>query len=120
MKTASGFRKGLAFGVALLPILFAGTALAAGPAPHHAQRMWLACENGRNYPLQPAAASRDYDLVTGYLLRTGRGHAVHLTLVPMGNGYRYAGLGVWFDGVRGDAVLNWDRPDAVACKVLQE
>jgi hypothetical protein len=38
----------------------------------------------------------------------------------MGNGYRYAGPDIWFDGVRGDAVLNWDRPDAVPCKVLQQ
>lgn len=120
MKTAGGVRKAFALGAVMLPVLFGGAALAAGAAVHPAQRMWLACENGRNYPLRPAAVSRDYDLVTGYLLRTGRGHAVHLTLVPMGNGYRYAGPGVWFDGVRGDAVLNWDRPDAVACKVLQQ
>jgi hypothetical protein len=110
----------MVLGTAMVPVLFGGAALAAGMAVHPAQRMWLACENGHNYPLQAAAVSRDYDLVTGYLLRTGRGHAVHLTLVPMGNGYRYAGPGVWFDGVRGDAVLNWDRPDAVACKVLQQ
>jgi len=43
-----------------------------------------------------------------------------LRLVPMGSGYRYAGPGVWFDGLRGDAVLNWGRPDAVACHVMQE
>jgi hypothetical protein len=104
----------------MLPVLFGGAALAADVAVHSAKRMWLACENGHNYPLQPAAVSQDRDLVTGYLLKTGSGHAVHLTLVPMGNGYRYAGPDIWFDGVRGDAVLNWDRPDAVPCKVLQQ
>jgi hypothetical protein len=82
--------------------------------------MWLACENGHNYPMQPLAVSREADLVTGYLLRTGTGHAVHLRLVPMGNGYRYAGAGVWFDGLRSEAVLDWGRPDAVSCIVMQD
>lgn len=120
MKTTRSFRKGFALGAAMLPMAFVGPALAADSAVHQGQRMWLACENGRNYPLQPIAVSRDYDLVAGYLLNTGTGHAVHLTLVPMGNGYRYAGPGIWFDGVRGDAVMNWGRPDAVPCKVLQD
>ncbi len=60
------------------------------------------------------------DLVTGYLLVTGHGRGVHMRLIPMGSGYRYAGRGVWFDGMRGQAVLNWGRPDEVPCKVMQE
>jgi hypothetical protein len=38
----------------------------------------------------------------------------------MGSGYRYAGAGVWFDGLRGNAVLNWGTVGEVPCKVLQE
>jgi hypothetical protein len=38
----------------------------------------------------------------------------------MGSGYRYAGPGVWFDGMRQQAVLNWGRPDEVPCTVKQE
>jgi hypothetical protein len=93
---------------------------AGGPAPIAAQRMWLACENGRDYPLRPLAVSREGDLVTGYLLMTGHGRGVHVRLIPMGSGYRYAGPGVWFDGMRQQAVLNWGRPDEVPCTVMQE
>lgn len=113
-----GRRGGLVLTALVLPLLASTAASAAGP--HDGQKMWLACENGRNYPIQPVAVSREYDLVTGYMLRTGTGHAVHLRLVPMGNGYRYEGGGIWFDGVRGNAVLNWGRPDAVPCTVAQE
>ena len=93
---------------------------AGGAGPIEAQRMWLACENGRDYPLRPLAVSREGDLVTGYLLTTGHGRGVHVRLIPMGSGYRYAGPGVWFDGMRQQAVLNWGRPDEVPCKVMQE
>ena len=90
----------------------------AGPAPH--QKMWLACENGRNYPIRPIAVSRENDLVTGYLVTLGKGHTVHLRHVPMGVGYRYAGRGIWFDGLRREAFLNWGLSSAVACTVEQE
>jgi hypothetical protein len=77
----------------------------------------LACENGRNYPIRPRAISIEGDLVTGYL-ETGRG-AVHIRLIPMGDGYRYAGRGIWFDGLRENAVLNWGTARAVNCTVTQ-
>jgi hypothetical protein len=114
-----GQRIGLALTALLLPFALSATAFGAGQSA--GQKMWLACENGQNYPIQPAAISREYDLVTGYMLRTRMGHAVHLRLVPMGSGYRYEGGGIWFDGLRGNAVLNWGRPDAeVPCTVMQE
>jgi len=100
-----------------------GSAQAAdveGMAPARPAGMVLACQNGANYPIQPIAVSREGDLVTGYMLRTGTGHAIRLRLVPMGNGYRYEGGGIWFDGVRNRAVLNWDRPNAVPCEVVHE
>lgn len=126
MKGLWGRRTGLVLG-ALLASIAASTMAqaadvsgAAGPAPLVAQKMWLACENGRDYPLRPLAVSREGDLVTGYLLTTGRGRGVHVRLIPMGSGYRYAGPGVWFDGMRQQAVLNWGRPDEVPCTVMQE
>lgn len=43
---------------------------------------------------------------------------IHMRLIPMGDGYRYAGRGVWFDGIRGDAQL-FDGPSrSVACSVI--
>ena len=114
---------GFAFGALALPIALSTGAPAAdmsGASPVAAHgKMWLACENGREYPIRPIAVSREYDLVTGYLLMTSHRHGVHMRLIPMGSGYRYAGPGVWFDGLRGDAVLNWGTPAAVPCKVLQ-
>lgn len=114
---------GLALGVLVLPTALTIPASAAdvsgSAAPAAAgARMWLSCENGREYPIRPIGVSREYDLVTGYMLMTGHGRGVHMRLIPMGSGYRYAGRGVWFDGLRGEAVLNWGRPDAVPCKVL--
>src|SRR5579875_1092720 len=109
--------------IASVPIASAPLAprpAAAADGVRGAAPLWLACEDGRNYPLRPLAVSRENDLVTGYLLQTGRGRAVHLRLVPMGVGYRYAGPGIWFDGLRGEAVLNWGRPYAVACTVEQD
>lgn len=124
MKSLWGQRTGLAFGVLVLPIALStmafGADVAYGAEPVAAHKMWLSCENGREYPIRPIAVSREYDLVTGYLLTTGRGRGVHMRLMPMGSGYRYAGPGVWFDGLRGQAVLNWGRPDEVPCTVMQE
>jgi hypothetical protein len=118
MKNPWGQRTGLALAALVLPFVLSATAF--GGAQIDGQKMWLACEDGRNYPIQPLAVSRENDLVTGYLLKTGTGHAVHLRLMPMGTGYRYAGPGVWFDGLRGEAVLNWGRADAVSCSVMQD
>ncbi|HET9717720.1 MAG TPA: hypothetical protein VFP60_16190 [Pseudolabrys sp.] len=117
MKSLRGRRTGLVLGALLLSIGASGAAQANDGG---AQRMWLSCENGRDYPLRPIAVSREYDLVTGYMLMTGHGRGVHMRLIPMGSGYRYAGPGVWFDGLRGNAVLNWGRADAVPCTVMQE
>jgi hypothetical protein len=79
----------------------------------------LSCENGRSYPLCPIAVSNEGEIVTGRLgLSPGRG--VHVRLVPMGVGYRYIGRNIWFDGVRGDAVLYLGKHNAVACAVVRE
>lgn len=118
MKNPRGQRTGLGLAALMLPFVLSATV--CGAAPADPPKMWLACENGLNYPIQPIAVSRENDLVTGYMLRTGTGHALHLRLMPMGTGYRYAGPGVWFDGLRGEAVLNWGRAHAVPCTVVQD
>jgi hypothetical protein len=87
----------------------------AQAAGRHSLR--LACENGRNYPVHPKAVSDEGDLVTGFI--RVRRHNVPIRLVPMGEGYRYAGRGIWFDGVAGDAVLNWGTRRAVSCSLQQ-
>ena len=65
------------------------------------------CENGHTYPLCPIAVSVVGEVVTASLF-TGRG-STHVRMIPMGVGYRYAGRGVWLDGFRENAVLNFKR-----------
>ena len=96
---------------------FAGLLLAAAPASAWTGEFNVACENGRNYPLTTRAVSEDGDLVTGYLTLSPR-RAVHVRLIPMGVGYRYAGVGVWLDGIREAAVLNFSNTEQVPCTVL--
>jgi hypothetical protein len=78
----------------------------------------LTCENGRAYPIHARAVTVDGDLVTG-TISTGRGR-VHIRLIPMGAGYRYAGPGLWVDGWRTEAALNFGPSKAVACTVTHE
>ena len=118
MKTIWRHWTGLALGALVLPFVL--SANASGAAQTSAQKMWLACQDGRNYPIHPIGVSRENELVTGYLVTTGTGQGVHMRLMPMGNGYRYAGKGIWFDGLRGEAVLNWGSRNEVSCSVVQE
>lgn len=120
MEMGLGRLKTLALAALILPLAAAGTVSRAHEAAMQPQKMWLACENGKNYPIRPLAVSRENDLVTGYMVNLGHKYSVHLRLVPMGVGYRYAGRGVWFDGERKEAVLNWGTPNAVPCTVEQE
>ena len=76
----------------------------------------LSCENGRKYPICPIAVSEEGELVTGHLV-LGRGRGIHVRLAPMGVGYRYIGRGVWFDGLRGDAVLFLQKDVPMPCIV---
>jgi hypothetical protein len=75
------------------------------------------CENGRSYPLCPIALTIAGEVVTASL-HTAPGHASYVRLVPMGVGYRYAGKGIWLDGLRGEAILNvGHRP--IACSLVR-
>jgi hypothetical protein len=76
----------------------------------------LTCENGREYPICPIAVSVTGELVTATLY-TAPHRATYVRLVPMGVGYRYAGKGIWLDGLRGNALLNFGNNSSVACTV---
>jgi hypothetical protein len=104
--------RGLATLACLALLGTSATAVAGG----YRDGLALSCENGRHYPIRATAISVAGELVAGYL-ETGRRHGVHFRLIPMGNGYRYAGRGIWFDGVRGDAVLNFGAHRSVDCTV---
>jgi hypothetical protein len=82
-------------------------------------RLALSCDNGHSYPIRPIAISALGDLVTAYI-EVGRGRGIHIRLIPMGDGYRYAGRGIWFDGVRSEAILFFGTPAEVACTVIYD
>jgi hypothetical protein len=94
-----------------------------GPLPAQAggvcSGLTLTCENGHVYPLCPIAVSDAGEIVTGHLGLAPR-HSIHVRLVPMGVGYRYIGRGVWFDGVRGDAILYFGPNRSIACAVVRD
>jgi hypothetical protein len=88
-----------------LPAADQGVAPLGGGAIAVTGPMALVCDNGRTYPIRPRAVSDFNEMVTGYI-STGPRTVYHFRLVPMGTGYRYAGHGFWFDGLRGEATLN--------------
>ena len=102
--------------------LLAGPASAAdlglvssSPAPiGNCSEFVFTCENGRQYPLCPIAVSVAGEVVTGSL-HLGHHGSMRVRLVPMGVGYRYAGRGVWLDGFRENALLNFGKRSQVAC-----
>ena len=73
------------------------------------------CENGHTYPLCPTAVSVVGEVVTASLY-TGRS-PTRLRMIPMGVGYRYAGRGVWLDGFRENALLNFGKHRQIACTI---
>ncbi|OPY98246.1 hypothetical protein A5906_31925 [Bradyrhizobium sacchari] len=95
----------------------ADMALRASPsAVGSCSELVFTCENGRQYPLCPIAVSVAGEVVTASL-RTGHAGGVHVRLVPMGVGYRYAGPGVWVDGFRGNALMNFGKHSQIACTI---
>jgi hypothetical protein len=75
----------------------------------------LSCEDGHHYPFCRRAVSPFGDVVTGTLV-VGH-HGIRMRMIPMGAGYRYAGPGVWFEGVESEAMLNFGKRYSVACTV---
>jgi hypothetical protein len=114
MRTTRGLRQ-----AAILAVVSTGVLAAAGVSAQAApQDFVLSCENGRAYPIRARAVTVDGDMVTGYL-STGRRH-VHIRLVPMGAGYRYIAPGLWADGWRTEASLNFGPTRSVPCTVVRE
>ena len=102
--------------VAAVLFLWGGTPTLAGG---YCSDLALACENGHTYPLCPIAVSDAGEVVTAHLA-LGPRRGVHVRLIPLGNGYRYAGRGIWFDGIRQEATLNFGMRSSVQCKVLKQ
>ncbi len=76
------------------------------------------CQDGSNYKLTSPPVLVPGDIVTGHLHLSPR-HATPVRLMPMGQGYRYAGHGVWLDGIREHALLYRSKYNPVACIVTR-
>ena len=121
-----------AFGSFLTTAVFLGFALGGNVQPAAAADLGLMtsgpsaagncseivfiCENGRQYPLCPIAVSIAGEVVTASLY-TSPYNATHVRLIPMGVGYRYAGRGIWLDGFRENALLNFGKHGQIACTI---
>ena len=90
--------------------------MTSGPVGSCSEIVFI-CENGQQYPLCPIAVSVVGEVVTASLF-TGR-HAAHVRLIPMGVGYRYAGRGIWLDGFRENALLNFGKYNQIACTIAR-
>jgi hypothetical protein len=108
---------GLAVGVHSSPVDAADLGLMASPsAVGSCSEIVFTCENGREYPLCPIAMTIAGEVVTASL-HLSRSSAMHVRLIPMGVGYRYAGPGVWLDGFRENALLNFGKNNQIACTI---
>lgn len=74
------------------------------------------CQDGAIYRLTSGRVTFPGDIVTARLHLSPR-HALPVRLIPMGEGYRYAGRGVWLDGIRDHALLYRSKYHPVACIV---
>ncbi|WP_315719527.1 MULTISPECIES: hypothetical protein [unclassified Bradyrhizobium] len=76
----------------------------------------ISCDNGGNYVLRSRPVLAPGQIVTGEL-RLSAHHAIPVRLIPMGNGYRYAGRGVWLDGINDQAMLYLRKYEPIPCVV---
>lgn len=106
-----------AFVVSAKPVSAADLGLVSSGPIGNCTELVFTCENGHQYPLCPIAVSVVGEVVTASL-HAGR-RPMHVRLVPMGVGYRYAGRGVWLDGFRENAQLNFGKHVQVACTLTR-
>jgi len=78
----------------------------------------ISCANGGNYVLESGRAAYPGDIVTARLFLTPH-HGLPVRLIPMGDGYRYAGRGVWLDGIREHALLYLHKYQPTPCVVAR-
>jgi hypothetical protein len=97
-----------------LTVLALAGAMSAAQAGGRYEGIRFACDNGRAYTLQPHAVTVVGEVVTGRLYTSPR-RAAKVRLIPMGNGYRYAGRGIWLDGIRDDAELHLGKYATTGC-----
>ena len=127
MTLGEAMRAGFAKFLTMAALLGAGAAMNLGPVAAAdlglmtsgrggCSEIVFVCENGREYPLCPIAVSVVGEVITASLY-TSPHSATHVRLIPMGVGYRYAGRGVWLDGKRENALLNFGKHSQIASTI---
>ena len=107
---------GILLGLLALPLLVSGPSRAVAHEGSASANFVVSCENGANYRLHSDRASFPGDIVTGHFYLSPR-RALPVRLMPMGEGYRYAGKGIWLDGIREHALLYLSKYRPLACVV---
>lgn len=107
-----------AFAGLIVAIGVAGAAAAAQAGELSGSVFSIDCQNGAVYKLTSGPVLAPGDIVTGHLHLSPR-HATPVRLIPMGQGYRYAGRGIWLDGIRENALLYRSKYNPVACVVTR-
>jgi hypothetical protein len=104
--------------------LLVAVGMASGATVSHAEGLLpgaafsIDCQDGAAYKLTSGRVTFPGDIVTGHLYLTPH-RAMPVRLIPMGQGYRYAGHGVWLDGIRERALLYRAKYSPVACVVTR-
>lgn len=104
---------------ALFALAFSMLCTSASPARANCADFVLSCDNGRDYPFCPRAVSPEGDVVTGTLTLAPHS-SIRMRLIPMGVGYRYAGRGIWFDGLQNEALLFLRKNASLSCTVSRQ
>lgn len=111
------FGYGVMLGLLVTPLLLGAPSKAtAGGWVAAGANFAVSCENGANYRLRADRASFPGDIVTGQFYLSRHRH-LSVRLIPMGEGYRYAGRGIWLDGIRDHALLYLSKYRPLACVV---
>lgn len=110
------FRQGIFLSVVLTACIAAGTSATRAQGLLPGAEFSIDCQNGAVYRLSSGRVTIPGDIVTARLYLRPR-HAVPVRLIPMGEGYRYAGRGVWLDGISDRALLYLRKYHPVACVV---
>ena len=89
---------------------------AVAPAAATESGISVSCSNGHTYYFIPHARTVRDEIVTGQLVLAPH-RRVEMRLIPKGDGYRYAGRGIWLDGVGPVATLVIWKGAPLSCEL---
>ncbi|WP_322517588.1 hypothetical protein SR870_08745 [Rhodopseudomonas palustris] len=110
------FKQAMFCGLLVLPVSLGSVVSAGAEIILPGASLSVSCANGGNYVLQSGPVASPGEIVTARLyLKPHR--AVPMRLIPMGDGYRYAGRGIWLDGIGQQALLYRSKYQPTPCVI---